>query len=342
MAKAKKLPSGAWRCRAYDYTDSDGKIHMASFTAATKKEAEYLAAEYAVTKKQKKLSANLTVGDAIDKYILSKENVLSPGTIREYQRTRRAYFELLEHVPLKDISNELLQTWVSLLSTKVSPKTVRNAHGLLSSALDMFFPDFRIKTTLPQKEKPDLHTPSDADVRKLLRHIEGKELEIAVLLAAFGPLRRGEICALESSDIHGNIITVNKSMSINVSGEWIIKSPKTYSSYRDVEFPDFVIEKLAGIEGRIIKATPDQITSRFRRAIRFSGVQPFRFHDLRHYSCSIMHALGVPDQYIMARGGWATDGVMKRVYRDTIDDQTQQFNAKIFAHFNDTGNTGDT
>lgn len=87
MAKAKKLPSGAWRCRSYDYTDSDGKIHMASFTAATKKEAEYLAAEYAVTKKQKKLPANLTIGDAIDKYILSKENVLSPGTIREYRRT---------------------------------------------------------------------------------------------------------------------------------------------------------------------------------------------------------------------------------------------------------------
>ncbi len=25
MAKAKKLPSGSWRCLVYDYTDADGK-----------------------------------------------------------------------------------------------------------------------------------------------------------------------------------------------------------------------------------------------------------------------------------------------------------------------------
>ncbi|PKB52272.1 hypothetical protein CRH03_25625 [Clostridium sp. HMb25] len=54
------------------------------------------------------------------------------------------------------------------------------------------------------------------------------------------------------------------------------------------------------IEGRIIKATPEQITSRFRRAVKFSGVTPFRFHDLRHYAASIMHAIGVPDQYIFS------------------------------------------
>jgi integrase len=57
---------------------------------------------------------------------------------------------------------------------------------------------------LPAKKKPDLYTTPDEDIKKLLNHIEGKELETAVLLAAFGPLRRGEICALTSDDIKGN------------------------------------------------------------------------------------------------------------------------------------------
>ena len=40
MAKAKKLPSGTWRCIA-SFTDEDGKYKQKSFTAPTKKEAEY-------------------------------------------------------------------------------------------------------------------------------------------------------------------------------------------------------------------------------------------------------------------------------------------------------------
>ena len=51
MAKAKKLPSGKWRALVYDYTDSNGKRKYQSFTAETKKEAEFLAAHYCLNKK---------------------------------------------------------------------------------------------------------------------------------------------------------------------------------------------------------------------------------------------------------------------------------------------------
>jgi len=88
-----------------------------------------------------------------------------------------------------------------------------------------------------------------------------------------------------------------------------------------------------GIQGRIIKATPAQITNRFGRAITFAKLPHFRFHDLRHYSASIMHAIGVPDQYILQRGGWASDYVMKSVYRNVIDMETAKQNKKILKTF---------
>jgi hypothetical protein len=34
MATAKKLPSGSWRCRVYDYTDDTGKKIYRSFTGS--------------------------------------------------------------------------------------------------------------------------------------------------------------------------------------------------------------------------------------------------------------------------------------------------------------------
>ena len=79
---------------------------------------------------------------------------------------------------------------------------------------------------------------------------------------------------------------------------------------------------------------PEQVSNRFRRAVCSCGCpQHFRFHDLRHYYVSIAHALGVPDAYIMAMGGWKTDNVMHRVYRDTLPDVMQSEQNKLTNHF---------
>lgn len=333
MATARKMKSGNFRVQVFDYTDESGKRHYKSFTAPTKKAAEYAAAEYLSGRQKKDTTEDITIDEAIDRYIKSKEGVLSPSTIRGYYALKRNYYDDISGKYIRDIDNTTLQIWASSLSARVSPKTVRNAFLLLSSSLEMFLPDFHIKVTLPAKKKPALYVPSDKDIQTLLKHIEGTELEIAVLLAAFGPMRRGEICALENSDIQGNTVTVSKSMVMGEDKEWHTKQPKTYGGYREIEFPSFVIDKMKGIEGRIIKAYPDQISNRFRRAVKFSGLPHFRFHDLRHYSASIMHAIGVPDQYIMARGGWSSDSVMKTVYRNVIDLESVKQNKKISRHF---------
>lgn len=332
MATPKKLPSGSWRIQVFDHVDVDGKKHYKSFTAPTKREAQFMAAEWTAGKAAQ-APENLTLYSAVTRYIDAKRGVLSPSTVAFYEQTQRCYLRTIGEVRLKDLTNTDLQVWISDISQGRSPKTVRNAHGLVTAALEMFAPDFRIKTTLPARKKPNLYTPSDQDVKKLLEHVAGKELEIAILLAAFGPMRRGEICALTSDDIHGNMVEVNKSMVMGPDRIWSVKQPKTYSSYRQIEFPDFVIQRMAGIEGRIIKATPEQITSRFCRAVRFSGVPHFRFHDLRHYAASIMHAIGVPDQYILQRGGWASDNIMKSVYRNVIGIEAARQNKKIIKHF---------
>ena len=355
MAKAKKLPSGSWRCLVYSHSvpvldakgmpvlDAKGnpreKRIYESFTSddpspAGRRDVELRAAEFAANKTRISSTHSYTVKEALEQYLQVKGPVLSPSTRRVYGIYQRKYFSDLGPIKLRDLTNEEVQVWITRISAGHAPKTVRNVYGFLTAVMDMYAPHIRLKVKLPEKVKPALYTPSDEDVKALLKHVEGTELEIAILLAAFGPMRRGEICALTDQDIRGYKVSVNKAMVLNSDNEWVIKTPKTYSSNREIEFPPFVIDKMSGRTGRIIQANPTQITNRFRRALKFSHLpNTFRFHDLRHYAASIMHAIGIPDQYIMQRGGWATDSVMKAVYRGTIDDQSRKMNEKILSHF---------
>lgn len=334
MARRKKnqLPSGNIRIQVFDYTDADGKKHYRSFTAPTKKEAQDMARRWKSEKSEEK-SMRITLYDAVERYIDIKAGVLSPSTIRGYKRMQINQMKEIGKLWLDELNSANIQVWISDISKDLSPKTVRNVYGLFSAAVDMFAPDLRIRVTLPERKKPDLYCPSDEDVKRLLQEIEGTELEIAVLLAAFGPMRRGEICALESTDISGNKVAITKSMVPGPDHQWHIKQPKTYSSYRTIEYPRYVINKMKGKTGKIITLNPDGVSNRFKVAIRKAGLPHFRFHDLRHYSASIMHAIGVPDQYILQRGGWASDNVMKTVYRNAIDLETVRQTKKINRHF---------
>ena len=197
MAKKKKnqLPSGSIRIQVYDYTDVDGKKHYKSFTAPTRQEAKYLAAQWKAGKADKK-PVRITLYEAVGRYIDAKAGVLSPSTIRGYQRMQECRMKDIGRIWLDELNSTDVQIWVSDLSKSLSPKYVRNLYGLLSASVEMFAPDLTLKVTMPEKKRPDLYCPSDDDIKKLLMHAAGTDLEIAILLAAFGPMRRGEICAL--------------------------------------------------------------------------------------------------------------------------------------------------
>lgn len=352
MATAKKLPSGSWRCQVYSHTEQilqkDGTIKKKriyeSFTCDDpstrgKRKAEAMAAEFAIGKEDKRKPCNLTLGEAIEKYTDTRESILSPRTVIDYRRIRRRDLQELMDIKVSRITQEDIQKAINLDAQKHSPKTVRNNHGLIAAVLKQYRPEFALNTALPKKIRPDIYVPSDEEVQQLMDAVRDTDMELPVLLAAFGPMRRGEICALSTDDINGNVVHVCRNMVRTGNGSWVIKQPKSYAGDRYIDYPDFVAEKWKGINGMITTLKPGSVTDKFRRALNRAGLPPFRFHDLRHYSASIQHALGIPDSYIMQRGGWGNDGVLKAVYRHTLQDREVQMNAIANEHFTQLCNT---
>ncbi len=337
MAKAKKLPSGSWRVNLYIGTDYAGKRIYKSFTADTKKEAEFLAAKYNLTRKEK--PKDVTVGDAIDGYIASKENVLSPTTIAGYQRIRKNNMQRIMNVPLQKLTSMIVQAEINREAAHLSPKTLRNAHGLLSAAVTMYMPDFVLRTTLPAKQHKLKSLPEPAEV---LKAVAGSEVELPVLLAMWLGMRLSEIQGLRFEDISPDGILSITHVRVAVNTHFVEKdTTKTYNSTRQLRVPPEILEKIRALPHtseaeHIFNFPRGGIYSRFRRLIRKAGLSEMSFHDLRHMNASIMVALGVPDKYAMERGGWSSNGTLQNVYqhtfseeRENVDDRIDNFFRKI-------------
>lgn len=335
MAKAKKR-GNTWRVRVFShYEIVEGKkvARYRSFTAATKAGAEMAAAQFSGDKKRFK-SCAFTVGEAVDRYIESKEAVLSPSTIRGYLATRKR-LGALEVLRVDTLSSDDLQRWVSSLSANLSPKSVKNTYALVSSALGVYT-DKSFKVTLPTRQPLQYNVPTDDQVQALIDNARD-DVKLAIVLAAIGTLRRGEICGLKQKDVlrAQNAIYVHTDMVYTKDREWVHKEiPKTSESVRFVTLPIWVIDMIpkGDPEDYIISATPEAVSDYFRRLRKRLGLK-CRFHDLRHYAASILHAIGVPDQYIMERGGWSTDGTLKGVYRNTLTDRSKVYSDKANDYF---------
>lgn len=329
MAKAKKTSSGKWRTLVFDYVDEKGKRHYKSFTANTKKESEYLATEYQMNKNDcKEDKGNCTVGQIISEYIDSKRTTLSPTTISGYECSYRNHYKAILDSPINVLTSNILQRWIGDLNQRLSPKTVLNAYGLFHSAIDYANIPFNFKVKLPQKKKDvDIYIPTDSDVKKLIQYFkdqDNKDMLVAVYLAAYGTLRRSEVCGATADDVHGNKLTVNKALVDAHDKGLILKATKNTSSTRVIELPQFVIDELPK-SGKLVHIVPRTLTRNFASAVKHLKLPHFRFHDLRHYSASIMHAIGVPDVYIMERGGWSSDKTLKAIYRNSLTDYQRKY-----------------
>jgi hypothetical protein len=103
VATARKLPSGSWRVRVYT-GKVNSKEQFISVTEPTKKQAEMEAV--LLTHKRHEL---MTLGEAIDRYIESKEDVLSPATILGYKKMLRLCFNSIIVKRLDKLNQENIQ-----------------------------------------------------------------------------------------------------------------------------------------------------------------------------------------------------------------------------------------
>lgn len=332
IPKAEQLPSGAWRCRI----SVDGVSR--SITKPTEKEAIAEAMAIKAGMKFENKVENITLTRAIDRYIEDRLSILSPSTVRGYRTLQANRFQSIMEMPVAKITTQAVQRAVNADARTVSPKTLKNALGLISGVLGYYGIEIG-KLTLPEQQKQEKQIYTQEQLRILLDAIRGTDIEIAVLLAAWLGLRRSEIMALrwDAVDFEKGTIRISEAEVPNENNKLVVKGTKTASSRRVLNCPQYILDILQREEKdreRIVRIKAETVRVHLVKVCEKAGIPYIGLHALRHQNASTMLLLNVPDKYVMERGGWSNTATPKSIYQHTMAEGRTEADNAIDQYFN--------
>lgn len=335
----KELPSGKWRCRimvagqTLSAVDADPEIAR----------AKVLAIKTGLLQEQKdnesKKAGGLTLSDAIDAYIESRSNVLSPSTINGYREIQRNRFPDLMEMKVKNIDEQALQKAVNAEAEKVGYKTIKNALGLAVAVVSEY-KDLSVKRIkMPQRKTQEHKYLDEVGMIDLFEAIRGCLAEIPILLAVWLGMRRSEIMGLcwDSIDFGAGTIKVQRTYVKGKEKGYVLRDEmKTEASRRTLDCPGYILAKLDAYQpdkskrvGQVFKMHPNTIYEVLKDVCKRNNIEFVGVHGLRHTNATVMLSLGIIDKVAMARGGWSTDITMKQVYQHLFQSDKQTSGQKV-------------
>lgn len=365
MANAERLPSGSYRTQVTKTIN--GKKVKRSFTVhprecggsdlKAQKRSELLALEWQLEAEDMK-NGRLTVKQALDIYI-NDRGVLSPSTLSGYKRTAKGLSDIYD-IYIEDVDAPLLQKLITGWcepekvgkdpNKKIKKKTAKNRLSLLKSALKYSKVDTKFELAYGANDSKKVKSP-DTDTVKAMLDAASDELRPILFLAAFGSLRRSEICGLKHKDILKELSTISVNGAVVESdtdgNKWVYKDYlKTDRSRRVVKLPDFVFNALPKAEDPedpeefLFKISPTAITSRVERLSAKLGLK-HTLHSFRHYAASFRSDLNIPRKYIEEVGGWDDNSkILTTHYDNALCSSRKKYNdianKFIEENFNDT------
>ena len=333
LPKPTQLPSGSWRMQLC----INGK--RLSETFSTEEEALYWAAGLKTQQQEvDQYPKELTVTKAIDRFIEMHDGVFSPATVRGYRGIQKNRIARIQNLKLGDLSDEILQRWVSSLSKQYAPKTVSNAYSLVVEVLKFFRKNYHPNVKLPQKTKEEIKIPTEEELQKIFSAAKGSKYELPILIACWLGMRESEIVGMKWSQIKDGYLTVNNAIVIGENNVSYEKGTKTTSSTRKIRIPKYIQDKLDELPRKdeyVFSMSGHAMYMGFVRLCKKAGVEPYRFHDLRHVNASVMLLNNTPIKHVTKRMGHKTDEMVKRVYGHVFRNRESAYDDTIDEYFDE-------
>lgn len=243
---------------------------------------------------------------------------VKPYTMDAYQRSCNNYIKpALGSVKLAALNAPQIQRFYNGLLTekKLSPKTVRNIHGVFHKALGqavklgMIRSDPTVLCDLPKVRRKEIHPMEQGEIAAFLKAMEGSKYELLYRVTLFTGMRQGEVLGLtwDCVDFAHDAIYVNKQLqkTKKVGGTYtlvptknsrsriITAAPSVMTLLKKQKSQQAQMRLLAGQDWKNpwdLVFTNDfggnlshfTVYKTFKEIVRSIGLEQECFHDLRH------------------------------------------------------------
>ena len=320
----RQRPDGRWEARFTVGRDpGTGKQIQRSVYGSTQKEVRQKLAQAVaeVDNGTYQAPSKMTVGQWLDIWQKDYLGGVKPFTAQGYEKNVRVYIKpALGAIKLDALNAHTVQKFINDMGKPhedkppLSPKTVRNAHGVLHKALQQAVTVGYIRFNpadaceRPRLERKEIN-PLDSDaMAAFMRAIGGHRFEAIYLTMLFTGMRRGEAFGLlwDCVDLDKGTIRIDRQLQ-NIPGrpgEFRLISTKNGKG-RTITAAPFVVELLKKHRARQLRdrlksgplwqdhgyvfcnevgehLSPSTVYHNYKEIVASIGLPDLRLHDLRH------------------------------------------------------------
>lgn len=304
--------------------------------------------------------ARLTVGEWAATWLAGQAHLKPSSFARAEGIVRTHIVPQWGTVRLSKVSHAEVQAWVTDLSARRSPSTVRKVHRTLSLILDLAVRDGRLgrnvaeKINLPRPSRKEQRHLTIGQVERLARecgypsdpskHRRPSETahepyRLAVLFLAYTGVRFGEMAALRAwrVDLGRRRAIIAESVTV-VQGRGLVWGMPKSHQRREVPLPRFLVEQLAphletlGPQDLVFPGVRRGSPLRaaiFRRghfdaAAAAIGIPDLHPHELRHTAASLAIAAGADVKVVQQMLGHASATMTMDTYGHLFDNRLDE------------------
>ena len=356
-----------------------GKQIQKSFSGKTQREVreKMQAAAVAVTEGTYIEPSRMTLSQWLDIWEKDYLGGVKPHTVRAYSSIIRIHLKpSLGAAKLEALHAHTIQEFYNGLGAGregkpgLSPKTVKNIHGVLHEALQQAIRLGYLRSNpadaceLPRVEKKEIRPLDSDEISRFLAAIKGHRFEAVYIVDLFTGLRRGEILGLTWARVdlaRGSIRIDRQLQSIpGQRGAYRLAATKSDKA-RTIAPASLVIATLRRWKARQaewqLRAGPDwegegyvftdelghhlspsTVYHNYKRLVASIGLPEARFHDLRHsYAVASLRA-GDDIKTVQDNLGHATASFTLDVYGHVTDEMKRASAARMDSFIESLGN----
>ena len=355
-----------WEARyTTGYDPGTGKQIQRSVTGKTQKEVaqKLKAATAAIDEGTYTAPSKMTVGEWLDIWTKEYLGGVKSSTAYSYRAAVRNHLKpKLGAIKLEALVAHTIQGFYNSLGEEsLSPKTVKNFHGILHRALQQAVANGYIRfnpadaCVLPRVVKKEIQ-PLDEDlIAAFLKAIEGNAYENLYKVALFTGMREGEVLGLlwDCVDLKKGTILVNKQLQyVRAAGGKFRLVPTKNSKGRSITLPPSVVNILRQVKLQQAKdrfrygecwedtgfvftdelglhLKTQNVYREFKRIMAAIGSPQKRFHDLRHSYAVAAIKSGDDIKTVQENLGHATAAFTLDVYGHVTDQMKQESAARM-------------